>query len=167
MLEYPLLLVFPIAMVFAGAFDLLTMTIPNRISMTLVVAFALVATLSGLSITAIAMHVGASMIVLAAGFFLFVRGWLGGGDAKLLAASALWLGFDSLSQFLLMVGLLGGVLSGLILAFRVYVPGRFLSGPHWLLRLHDKGNGIPYGLAIASAALLIYPDTHWFAVLIG
>ena len=167
MLEYPLLLVFPVAMVFAGAFDLLTMTIPNKISLTLVVAFALVATLSGLSITAIAMHVGASMIVLAAGFFLFIRGWLGGGDAKLLAASALWLGFDSLTQFLVLVGLLGGLLSGLILAFRVYVPDRLLHGPHWLLRLHGKDNGIPYGLAIASAALLIYPDTHWFAVLIG
>ena len=167
MLEFPLLLVFPVAMVFAAMFDLITMTIPNRISIALVAAFLLVAPLSGLPITAIGLHICAGAIVLLFGFFLFSRGWLGGGDAKLLAASALWIGFDSLGGFMLSVGLLGGVLSGCILAFRVYVPSQFVPGIHWLERLHGKGNGVPYGLAIAAAALIVYPDTPWFAALIG
>lgn len=167
MFEYPLLLVFPIAMVFAAAFDLFTMTIPNKISMALVAAFVVVAPLSGLPLETIAMHVAAGLLVLACGFFMFVRGWLGGGDAKLLAASALWLGFDSLTNFMVSVGLLGGVLSCAILAFRLYVPGHLFSGPHWLVRLHGKDNGVPYGLAIGAAALWLYPETRWFTALIS
>ena len=38
-----------------------------------------------------------------------------------------------------------------------------LPGPAWALRLHERGCGIPYGVAIAGAALLIYPSTPWFA----
>lgn len=167
MFEYPLLLVFPVSMVFAAAFDLFTMTIPNRISMALVGGFVLVAPLSGLPLPTIGMHVAAGGLVLAVGFFAFVRGWLGGGDAKLLAAAALWLGFDSLDSFLLMVGLLGGVLSCTILAFRVYVPASMFKGPHWLVRLHGKDNGVPYGLAIGAAALWLYPETRWFTALIS
>jgi prepilin peptidase CpaA len=30
-----------------------------------------------------------------------------------------------------------------------------------VLRLHDAGGGVPYGIALAAAALLIYPDTPW------
>ena len=167
MLEYPLLLVFPISMLFAAAFDLFTMTIPNRISIALAAGFFLVAPLSGLPLQTIGMHIAAGSLVLAVGFFAFVRGWLGGGDAKLLAAAALWLGFDNLDIFMLMVGLLGGVLSCTILAFRVYVPSSMFSGPHWLVRLHGKGNGVPYGLAIGAAALWLYPETRWFSALIS
>ncbi len=167
MLEYPLLLVFPVAMVFAAMFDLLTMTIPNRISMALVAAFVLVAPLSGLPLSAIGMHAAAGAIMLVVGFTLFSFGVLGGGDAKLLAATTLWIGFDSMSDFLLCVGVLGGVLCGLILAFRIYVPAALIVGhaPDWLTKLHGKGNGVPYGLAISAAALILYPDTRWFAAL--
>lgn len=167
MLEYPLLLVFPVAMVFAAAFDLLTMTIPNRISLALVASFAVVAPLSGLPWATIGMHMAAGCVVLLFGFLLFSRGWLGGGDAKLLAASALWLGFDSLGGFILGVGLFGGILSGLILAFRLYVPLQFVPSVHWIERLHGEGNGVPYGLAIAAAALVAYPETPWFAALVS
>lgn len=167
MFENPLLLVFPVAMIFAAAFDLFTMTIPNKISIALVAAFALVAPLSGLPLETIGIHVATGAAMLAVGFFVFVRGWLGGGDAKLLAATALWLGFDSLTSFMLAVGLFGGVLSCVILAFRLYVPSRFVSGPYWLVRLHTKDNGVPYGLAIGAAALWLYPDTRWFSALIG
>jgi len=167
MFEYPLLLVFPICMVFAAAFDLFTMTIPNRISLALAGGFVLVAPLSGLPLETIGLHLAAGGLILAIGFFAFVRGWLGGGDAKLMAAAALWLGFESLDTFMLLIGILGGVLSCTILAFRLYVPSTMFSGPHWLVRLHGKDNGVPYGLAIGAAALWIYPETRWFSALIS
>jgi prepilin peptidase CpaA len=167
MFEYPLLLVFPGAMLFAAAFDLLTMTIPNRISLALALSFVLVAPLSGLPLDVIGMHVATGFAVLVVGFFMFSRGWVGGGDAKLLAGAALWLGVDSLGNFLLAVGVLGGVLSAVILAFRLYVPASLFTGPAWLVRLHGKDNGVPYGLAIGAAALLLYPETRWFSALIG
>jgi prepilin peptidase CpaA len=155
------------AMVFAAAFDLLTMTIPNRISIALVASFALVAPLSGLPLTTIGLHIAVGAAVLLLGFFLFSRNWLGGGDAKLLAASALWLGFDSLGEFMVGVGLFGGLLSAFILVFRIHVPSHFVPDLHWLERLHGKGNGVPYGIAIAAAALVVYPETRWYASIVG
>jgi prepilin peptidase CpaA len=164
MLEYPLLLVFPIAMAFAAAFDLFTMTIPNKISLALLAAFAVAAPLSGMSLSVIGIHLAVGAAVLAVGFGCFVRGWVGGGDAKLLAASALWLGFDPLLQFMLTVGVLGGVLSVTILLYR-RIPDASTFGQAWLARLHSKDSGVPYGLAIAGAALIVYPQTQWFTTL--
>lgn len=164
MLEYPLLLVFPIAMVFAGAMDLLTMTIPNRISVALVGAFLVAAPLAGLSLEAFLWHVGIGAAVLAAGIFLFAMGWIGGGDAKLLAAASLWIGFDNFLMYMAQVAVLGGILALAILVYR-RMPVAALPLPAWALRLHKSGGGIPYGLAIAGAALKLYPQTALFAAL--
>jgi prepilin peptidase CpaA len=165
MLEYPLLMIFPVAMAFAAAFDLFTMTIPNRISLFLVAAFVVVAPLMGLSPTLIIDHIATGLIVLVAGFVMFSRGYIGGGDAKLIAAAALWLGFGGLLNFLVLVGVLGGALSMLILLFRISVPSEWVKGSEWLARLHLKGGGVPYGLAITGAALICYPKTVWVTML--
>ena len=50
-------------------------------------------------------------MVLAVTFVFFALGWIGGGDAKLAAATALWLGFDHLLKYLLYASLFGGVLT--------------------------------------------------------
>lgn len=165
MIDYPLLLVFPIAMAFAAAFDLFTMTIPNKISLFLVAAFAVVAPIVGMPVALMVEHVATGLAVLVVGFILFSRGWFGGGDAKLLAAATLWLGFDGLLNFMTFVGIFGGVLSVTILMFRINVPARWISRPDWLVKLHVKDTGVPYGLAIAGAALLCYPKTVWFTTL--
>lgn len=164
MIEYPLLLVFPVAMAFAATFDLLTMTIPNKISMALAASFLVVAPLTGLPWSTIGLHIATGAGILVVGFVMFIRGYLGGGDAKLLAASALWLGFDSLPEFLVTVSLLGGLLSVVVMALR-RLPDKFVPGPAWLIRLHSKDCGVPYGLAIGGGALMMYPHTTWFAAL--
>ena len=165
MFEYPLLLallVFPVAMAFAGAMDLLTMTIPNRISLALLAAFLVAAPLTGMPVSVFLSHVAVGTAVLAAGIAMFAFGWMGGGDAKLLAAAALWIGFDNLAMYLAQVAILGGVLAILLLAYRRF-PMDGWPLPGWALRLHGQGTGIPYGLAIAGAALKIYPETAWFS----
>ena len=168
MFEYPLLLVFPAAMAFAGAMDLLTMTIPNRISLALVAAFALLAPFSGIDWQVLLInHVGVGLAVLAAGILLFSLGWMGGGDAKLLAAAALWLGSDHMMNFMFGVSVLGGVLSLVILGYRYYIPAAAVVSPPWAVRLHTQGTGIPYGIAISGAALAVYPATQWFHAIIG
>mgnify|MGYP001412609960 CR=1 FL=1 len=164
-LEFPLLFVFPAAMAFAGAMDLLTMTIPNRVSLVLVAAFAALAPVSGLPLQAILGHMAAGALVLLIGFAMFTQGWLGGGDAKLLAATALWLGFDNLIPYLLWTSILGGALALAIIGYRSLVPPIWALGQDWAMRLYDRKAGIPYGMALAGAALLIYPSTKWFAVL--
>ena len=95
-LLFALFLIFPAAMVFAGSMDLFTMTIPNRISIGMVAGFLVAAPFSSLTLTAFLWHLAAGFSMLVVGILMFSRGWLGGGDAKLLAAATLWLGFDRL-----------------------------------------------------------------------
>lgn len=167
MLEYPLVFVFPAAMAFAGAMDLFTMTIPNRISMLLVAVFFALAPVSGLPLATIASHVGAGALVLVVTFAMFTRGWLGGGDAKLLAATSLWLGFEHLMPYLLLASLIGGLLALVLISYRNLMPPIWAMRQDWAMRLHDRQTGIPYGIALAGAALMIYPSTTWFATLVA
>jgi prepilin peptidase CpaA len=163
MLQYTLLLSFPAIMAFAGSIDLLTMTIPNRVSLALVAAFPLAAALIGMDWMTLAGHLGAGALMLVVGIGMFARGWLGGGDAKLLAGAALWLGFEHLAAYLLLVAIAGGALALLVLTYRKWMPPAWMLGQAWAMRLHDKNVGIPYGIALAAAALWIYPSTPWFS----
>ncbi|MFM1813605.1 MAG: hypothetical protein RLZ98_300 [Pseudomonadota bacterium] len=165
MLEYPLLFVFPAAMIFAAVMDLFTMTIPNRISLALLLAFLGAAPLSGMEWSVFFTHLAAGAVTLAIGIFMFSRGWLGGGDAKLLSATVLWLGTDHLIPYLVMVSLMGGALAIAILFYRGMVLPSWVTSQAWALRLHDKTGGIPYGVALAGAGLWVYPATTWFSAL--
>jgi prepilin peptidase CpaA len=155
------LTLFPALMAFAASSDLLTMTIANRVSLVLIGGFALLAVLSGLSGAEILSHLGAAATVLAVAFCCFACGWIGGGDAKLAAATALWLGFSHLFDYLVYASLLGGALTLLIVQFRTLPMPRVLIGKEWAERLHRQGGGVPYGIALAAAALLVYPQTEW------
>jgi len=147
-------------MAFAGAMDLLTMTIPNRISIALVAAFFVTAILIGLPPQQILMHIAAGALILAAGIALFAVGGFGGGDAKLLAAGALWIGFEGLLPYLINVTLFGGLVAIAVLLYR-RIPATVLPIPDWAVRLHTRKSGIPYGIAIACSALAAYPQTVW------
>jgi prepilin peptidase CpaA len=161
LLELGKLLFFPALMAFAASSDLLTMTISNRISLALVAGFVLLAIACGLSVQIILAHVVAGLLVLLAGFVLFARGLVGGGDAKLAAAAALWLGFGRLVEYVLLGAVLGGVLTLSLLAFRFMPLPTWLAQQTWAVRLHQFDGGVPYGIALAAAALLIYPSTTW------
>lgn len=165
MLEFALFLIFPAAMALAGAMDLLTMTIPNRISLALLAAFVLVLPFSGLDAWAIASHIGAGCLMLLVGIFMFSRGWLGGGDAKLMASASLWLGFDWLFPYLIYVTMAGGTLVTAILLYRSLTLPLSLCQQPWAVRLHKQGGGVPYGIALAAGGLYIYPKTAWLTSL--
>ncbi len=160
MLEITLLVVFPVLMAYAGASDLLTMTIPNRLSIALVVLFGPLALWCGLDATTILVHVAAGAAVLAVTFGLFAAGWIGGGDAKLAAATALWLGFDTLPDYLMLAAIAGGALTLAVLALRLAPLPLFAESWSWLSRLKDPKSGVPYGIALAGAALAVYPHTR-------
>jgi len=160
-LDLARLLLFPGLMAYAAVSDLLTMTISNRISMLLIAGFAFVAFFSGMTPTAALLHLGAGGIVLVIAFACFAFGWIGGGDAKLAACAGLWFGFDHLLQYLVYASLFGGALTLLLLQFRQWPLPSALSRQDWLLRLHHKETGIPYGVALALGALLVYPETNW------
>src|ERR1039458_6949495 len=155
------LLLFPALMSFAASSDLLTMTISNRLSLALAGGFFLLTIITGMSLTAIGMHLAAAALVLTVSFGFFSMGWIGGGDAKLAAATALWFGFDYLLDYLIDASLFGGVLALLLLSFRKLPLPDVLERRSWILRLHEDGGGVPYGIALAAAALAVYPKTGW------
>jgi prepilin peptidase CpaA len=152
---------FPALMAFAAASDLLTMTISNRVSLALVAGFLVVALASGMGLSDILLHAGAGAAVLTVAFACFAMGWVGGGDAKVAASAALWFGFADLLNYLVYASMFGGALTLVLLQFRQWPLPYALAGQTWLLRLHAKESGIPYGIALALGALTIYPETEW------
>jgi prepilin peptidase CpaA len=160
-LDLARLSLFPALMAFAAASDLFTMTISNRVSLLLAGGFLVLAVASGMGPTDILLHAGAGAVVLAIAFLCFAMGWVGGGDAKIAAAAALWFGFAHLMNYLLYASLFGGGLTLLLLQFRQWPLPYALAGQPWLMRLHAKESGIPYGIALAIGALMIYPETEW------
>jgi prepilin peptidase CpaA len=159
------LLLFPALMAFAASSDFVTMTISNKVSLALLAGFLALAVLTGMSLGEVAGHAAAALVVLVVAFVFFSRGWIGGGDAKLAAATALWFGFDQLLTYLVDASLIGGALTLILIQVRLVPLPAMLQGRDWAERLHDKNGGIPYGIALAVAALLVYPDTMWMKAL--
>jgi len=159
------LLLFPALMAFAASSDLLTMTISNRVSLLLAGGFGVMALVTGMSLAEIGWHLAAGAVVLAVAFGFFARGWIGGGDAKLAAATALWLGFGHLMDYVVYASLFGGALTLLLLQWRNWPLPHLLARQPWAQRLHDKNSGVPYGIALAAAALTVYPHTGWMTSL--
>ncbi|MCA6123208.1 prepilin peptidase [Bradyrhizobium sp. WSM 1704] len=160
-LDLARLMLFPALMAFAAASDLLTMTIPNRVSLALLAGFLIMAPLTGMGLHEMLNHAGAGALVLVVAFGMFAMGWLGGGDAKVAAAAGLWFGFEHLLAYLVFASLFGGALTVLLLQLRQYPLPYPLTSQAWLMRLHDKQTGVPYGVALALGALVVYPETDW------
>ena len=139
------LIVFPILLALAGAYDLFTMSIPNKLTLALAICFVLLSPFSGMGPAVAASHIACGAVVLIAGFLCFTSGLIGGGDAKLLAVSAMWLGWERLPGFLLATLLFNTAMAIL------------------LVRARSPLEATPCGAAIAAAGLLAYPHTLWFA----
>ena len=165
------LLIFSGGAVFAGIHDALTLKIPNMTTAFLAVLFAYYAVLIP-SWEQVAVHLACGGVSLVIGFAALARGWIGGGDAKLCAVCALWLGWPLVTEFLLWTGLFGGVLALLCLLVRVclLVRDRFalfaLSVPERLLArvpdwLHKRGQGIPYGAPMGFVAAWLFVERLW------
>jgi prepilin peptidase CpaA len=162
MIVAAILLVFPLCLAFAAISDLLTMTIPNRVSLILIISFVVLAPLSGLALPAIGMHALGAAIVFGICFALFALNVMGGGDAKLLSAAAIWFGYDpELLSFLVYVSVIGGLVTSAILLIRSQANTILAIGlpiPNSLL----LANKIPYGIAIAIGGFLAFPSSPLF-----
>jgi prepilin peptidase CpaA len=159
--------IFPAAMAFAAVNDLFSMTVPNWLPLMLVAGFAVLAPAVGLGWLDVGVHVALGVGALVVAFAMFAFGWIGGGDAKLFAATCLWMGLEGTLLYAVYASLLGGLLTVLIMVLRsVPLPAPLFS-QGWLLRLHDSKEGVPYGIALAVAGLLAYPVTPFMAALLS
>jgi len=159
MLAFALISVFPALMLASALKDVASMTIPNWLTGALALAFLPASFAIGAPIPTIGLHLAIGMAGLAFGVGLFAAGWLGGGDAKLLAAGALWLGWPDTAAFLLWTAIGGGVLAVVLLSARKLAPAFSVRGPAWAGRLLEPKGDVPYGVAIAFGALMVFPQS--------
>lgn len=158
----PALVIFPLLMAFAAFSDLFTMRISNKLVLTVIATFFVLALLVGLPLEVIGMNLACAVGVLVVALIFFNFGWIGGGDGKLIAATALWLGLGQLLPYLIYASLLGGALTLILLAARRYPLPERLRAIKWIDRLHDTKTGVPYGIALAIAGILVYSESAIF-----
>jgi len=152
------LLIFPVLVIGAALRDATSFTIPNWISLALVAGFPVAALALGLPWPAVAMSLGVGAAALVVGMGMFAAGWIGGGDAKLFAAAALWIGWPATISYLAITGICGGALAVGLLGLRsAYLRPFVPAGPAWFVRLAEPGENVPYGVAIALGALAAFP----------
>lgn len=159
--ELCVLLIFPFALIFAGISDAISFTISNKVSLLLLLGFVILAPFSGLSWAEIGLHILVGFSLLIVGFLLFAGGYIGGGDAKIIAAAALWLGPQYTVLFLMLATFYGGILSLIVLKIYNTPLPSFLAGQKWLVDYQAGKASVPYGIAIGVAGLSIFPQTHW------
>ncbi len=162
-----LLAVFPALLAVAAGWDVASFTIPNRVQLAIVAAFVGFALAAGMPAGDFGWHLLSAAIALAVSFALFAVGYIGGGDAKLFAAVALWLGWDALPAYAIFATLSGGVLALVLITLRRWPLPAFLAGEGWIARLHERDAGMPYGVALAAGALLLLPQTELFRLAAG
>jgi prepilin peptidase CpaA len=141
-----------VAMLLAAAIsDLRAYRIPNALPAILMLLFG-VAQIMDSSATvpwSNLAHFGISLIV---GMFLFSRGWIGGGDAKLYAATALWFAWDGAVTLLFFTTIAGAVLAAAFIAARLLGLRK---------NIPKKDRYIPYGVAIAIGGVVSASFVGW------
>ena len=158
-LSLVLLSILPVLVIIAGLHDLTTMKIPNWISGLLFLAYFPAAFAMGVPLTTIGVSLALALLVLVVGAGMFAMKWLGGGDAKLIAATALWMGTAGILPLLLYTAMIGGGFCLLLMAARSQLQVFAMNGPGWVTRLMQPKGDLPYGVAIAIGALLAYPSS--------
>lgn len=157
--------IFAFTMVYAGVTDLTTNKIRNGLVLIFLLAYAVLAPFAGFTVYEIGWSAAVAAGVLLFAFIFFTLGWIGGGDAKLAAVTALWFGADHTPAYLIYTTLLGGAFTLAILQFRVLTLPACLQNRSWISRLHSRGSSIPYGVAMALAALVVFPETRWMTAM--
>ena len=151
----------PIMLMCAGIGDVLTYRIPNWLTGLIAVSFVPLAFFLGMPLDLVTNHLATGAGLLVVGFGLFALGAFGGGDAKLMAAAGLWMGWPVAMQFLVYTAFAGGLLAIAVAAFASTQLELEIRGKSRLRALLDSKPDVPYGLALAVGAILAFPGTWW------
>jgi len=157
-----LLSVFPAALLIAAAHDICEFKIPNWISVVLILAYPAAGLAVGASAEVIfeGLLIAAAMLVI--GFVFYVVKFFGGGDAKLFAATAPWIGLGVLGNFLFFTAMAGMILALGLMMFRKTPPLPVYAQAPWVMQLHQRKHDLPYGVAIATGGLISFSQTPFF-----
>ncbi|MBI2718021.1 MAG: prepilin peptidase [Rhizobiales bacterium] len=161
MIHFLSVTVFPLLMIVAGAGDALAMRIPNWLTGLIAAAFLPMALLTAMPLPLFGLHLAIGAAMFAVGFVLFAAGLFGGGDAKLLAAAGLWLGWPDLMPFLVMTAFAGGVLALAVGCWSMVSLGSEIRDGSLFRRFGKIKPNVPYGYAFAVGAILAFPQSWW------
>ncbi len=161
MLTLFIIIVFVGCMFAASWNDMTSMTIPNWISLVLVAGFFIAVPFAWQGWAIFGTHILIGLLGFAFGVSMFAFGWMGGGDAKLLAATSLWWVWSDLWMYLVYTAIAGGLLALFLLLGRKYFPVKILK-TEWLYRLFKDEKKMPYGLALAFGALMTLPKSEFY-----
>lgn len=139
--------------------DIRRFTISNWIPGALIGLWVVYAPFSGMDWQTAGLSLLTVLGVLAMMMALWAPGWIGGGDAKLVTALALWFGWPSVLTFLLLAMICGGVLAALLLAARRLAPALPVSPERLAASPLAHGAPVPYGVAIAGGTLWALPHS--------
>src|SRR5689334_15534704 len=160
---------FTAVMAVAAFEDFRRLTIPNLLPLLLCAAwpfYIAAAPVPGGTLSAALGAAGCALAVFLGGAVLFARGWLGGGDVKLLSAATLWAGAPQALGLLVVTGLLGGALALILLSpfGKFALTARRLLGPPDIPPSHpgapEPAIPVPYGVAIAGAGMIVVVSPH-------
>ncbi|WP_169569736.1 A24 family peptidase [Sneathiella limimaris] len=145
------------AALYAAYSDWKAFTIPNAISIVLVVLFPIAVLTAPQEIDWI-ISLATFGVVFIVGFLLFALGVFGGGDVKLIAALSLWSGLAYIIPFLIVTVLSGGLLVFVVIIREALRKTKaedlsFNAGVRSALRSKTP---VPYGVAIAIGSLPIF-----------
>jgi len=155
--------VFAVVMLIAAFEDFRRLVIPNLLPLVLCVAWPLHFAAAPSLVGALS-AIGCALAVFIVGAALFSRGFLGGGDVKLLTAATLWAGTSGTPSLLVLTGVLGGVLTLFLLmpfGAQLAEASRAFLGPSAISANHDTAKSVPYGVAIAGAGLIVILSPHF------
>ena len=162
-LQFAALMGFAALMLIAAFEDLRRLIIPNALTLSLCVLWPFYI-LAAPSVLGVLGSLICALLVFLAGALCFSRGYLGGGDVKLLAAATLWAGPGGTPALLVLTAVLGGMLA----LFLLMPPGAHIAtlaraklGPSEATEKYGAATPVPYGIAIAAAALLVIFIPHF------
>lgn len=157
---WALLLFAPLVFAYAASSDLFNMRISNRLALVFLLPFPLFAYGIDMSLLQAGFHVGIGFVTLVVSYFFWMRGWIGGGDAKFAAVAAIWMGPELSLLFFGLSSVYGALMAVFFLVFRAQFLPAFMVKMDWVLRLHNVKR-IPYGLALSAAGLQLYAVSDW------
>lgn len=163
-----ILTIFCCLMVWAAISDIRFFILSNRLCLSVAILYPVfIASLyfSGYQITlgSIGWSIGISLLIFSFLVFLFARGYIGGGDVKLIPAIALWAGPSRILEFLLITTIFGGLVALLIISFRYLKNYISLHKSSEKINFsmsesaeseHEENN-IPYGVGISIGGLYV------------
>lgn len=156
------LMTFPMLLLIAAISDIRAFIIPNHVNLALVAAWPFAVLMCNVGLVEASFAVGLSVVMLILCFCLFAAGWLGGGDAKLIAAVTLWVGPVMVLPFVFKMVFAGASLAIILFMLRRFPLPVFAVKFDWVTSLYERKRDIPYGVAIAIGGIAVWPMTPYF-----